>query len=141
MMRGPPRSTLFPYTTLFRSGVLKGERNGKRIERSEVGGIWDRRNGDRRVFGGGVGTGPVGVGGGGESGSAGGWRCEWRWRRRRQRFTAVSMFLGLCLPSRGMSDGAFFTERSANNGSAGGVAHPHRSQKFSFRKRKEYGRD
>jgi hypothetical protein len=40
-----------------------------------------------------------------------------------------------------MSDGVFFTERSANNGIAGGVAHPHRSQKFSFRKREEYGRD
>src|SRR5690349_25173340 len=26
MLRRPPRSTLFPYTTLFRSGVVQGER-------------------------------------------------------------------------------------------------------------------
>src|SRR2546430_10410440 len=25
MIRRPPRSTLFPYTTLFRSGVVKGD--------------------------------------------------------------------------------------------------------------------
>src|SRR3712207_8087908 len=25
MIRRPPRSTLFPYTTLFRSGIAKGE--------------------------------------------------------------------------------------------------------------------
>src|ERR1035441_8867581 len=28
MMRRPPRSTLFPYTTLFRSGRYKGRVNG-----------------------------------------------------------------------------------------------------------------
>src|SRR3712207_8444373 len=28
MMRRPPRSTLFPYTTLFRSGLLDGEAVG-----------------------------------------------------------------------------------------------------------------
>src|SRR2546426_8660459 len=31
MIRRPPRSTLFPYTTLFRSGRdLRGERHGRR---------------------------------------------------------------------------------------------------------------
>src|SRR2546422_4986651 len=28
MIRRPPRSTLFPYTTLFRSGVVIGQRGG-----------------------------------------------------------------------------------------------------------------
>src|SRR3712207_9563418 len=28
MIRRPPRSTLFPYTTLFRSGVLQGSEHG-----------------------------------------------------------------------------------------------------------------
>src|SRR2546422_2021271 len=31
MIRRPPRSTLFPYTTLFRSGPA-GKRQGRRIE-------------------------------------------------------------------------------------------------------------
>src|SRR5258708_29422792 len=30
MIRRPPRSTLFPYTTLFRSQGLHGERGGRR---------------------------------------------------------------------------------------------------------------
>jgi len=29
MIRRPPRSTLFPYTTLFRSGLEKGKSKGK----------------------------------------------------------------------------------------------------------------
>src|SRR3712207_7769720 len=29
MMRRPPRSTLFPYTTLFRSGMRAGDRGGR----------------------------------------------------------------------------------------------------------------
>src|SRR2546426_9370786 len=29
MIRRPPRSTLFPYTTLFRSGVLPADRAGR----------------------------------------------------------------------------------------------------------------
>src|SRR5687768_18189883 len=33
MIRRPPRSTLFPYTTLFRSGSVERERRG----RSEIG--------------------------------------------------------------------------------------------------------
>src|SRR3712207_8863575 len=31
MIRRPPRSTLFPYTTLFRSQILNGKREGLRI--------------------------------------------------------------------------------------------------------------
>src|SRR3989475_623941 len=31
MIRRPPRSTLFPYTTLFRSGVLRGSQPGKTV--------------------------------------------------------------------------------------------------------------
>src|SRR5688572_32317065 len=30
MIRRPPRSTLFPYTTLFRSALLRGERRARR---------------------------------------------------------------------------------------------------------------
>src|SRR3712207_8311759 len=30
MIRRPPRSTLFPYTTLFRSGLRRGRRLGRR---------------------------------------------------------------------------------------------------------------
>src|SRR3712207_7747965 len=33
MIRRPPRSTLFPYTTLFRSGSSAGERTGRRVGR------------------------------------------------------------------------------------------------------------
>src|SRR3712207_8513068 len=32
MIRRPPRSTLFPYTTLFRSAVCKGEHAGLQTE-------------------------------------------------------------------------------------------------------------
>src|SRR5215813_14701381 len=51
MIRRPPRSTLFPYTTLFRSpgrdhaevrGVVRPERRGRRAEREEL------RPGDRK---------------------------------------------------------------------------------------------
>src|SRR2546430_3719652 len=31
MIRRPPRSTLFPYTTLFRSRVVKNERQRRRL--------------------------------------------------------------------------------------------------------------
>src|SRR2546426_447444 len=34
MIRRPPRSTLFPYTTLFRSWVRAGERRGPRRDRA-----------------------------------------------------------------------------------------------------------
>src|SRR5689334_24626006 len=43
MIRRPPRSTLFPYTTLFRSGV--GSRRGTRL-------ATDRDTGCRRLVGG-----------------------------------------------------------------------------------------
>src|SRR3712207_8476714 len=32
MIRRPPRSTLFPYTTLFRSGLHGGRERGERVE-------------------------------------------------------------------------------------------------------------
>src|SRR5256885_4053479 len=38
MIRRPPRSTLFPYTTLFRSGVLEGhELAGGRVQPGVAG--------------------------------------------------------------------------------------------------------
>src|SRR5438309_4423750 len=37
MIRRPPRSTLFPYTTLFRSGVGRPGADRARIERCFVG--------------------------------------------------------------------------------------------------------
>src|SRR3989442_5616000 len=57
MIRRPPRSTLFPYTTLFRSAVagaareqgdLKGRREVERLT-DEVGGAAVRRKAHRRV--------------------------------------------------------------------------------------------
>src|SRR5947209_16401640 len=39
MIRGPPKSTLFPYTTLFRSGSLRVARSAN-----------DGARGDRRAF-------------------------------------------------------------------------------------------
>src|SRR3712207_8324119 len=33
MIRRPPRSTLFPYTTLFRSSLITGTENGRRVRR------------------------------------------------------------------------------------------------------------
>src|SRR2546426_7853494 len=48
MIRRPPRSTLFPYTTLFRS-VGPGGREIARVQarRNEVSGIQNWRNNDR----------------------------------------------------------------------------------------------
>src|SRR5256886_15866471 len=37
MIRRPPRSTLFPYTTLFRSGLARGLRTARRGERARIG--------------------------------------------------------------------------------------------------------
>src|SRR5256885_12771226 len=44
MIRRPPRSTLFPYTTLFRSGSRDGQRMGdwKMADTMIVDGLWDR---------------------------------------------------------------------------------------------------
>src|SRR3712207_7503759 len=36
MMRRPPRSTLFPYTTLFRSRLLKGDEFARAANRNQV---------------------------------------------------------------------------------------------------------
>src|SRR2546426_7646482 len=48
MIRRPPRSTLFPYTTLFRSGSTAppGRRGGRR--RSPRGSSWHRHPDDER---------------------------------------------------------------------------------------------
>src|SRR5688572_32415063 len=39
MIRRPPRSTLFPYTTLFRSGQLAGRRVGRDDDDAAVGAL------------------------------------------------------------------------------------------------------
>src|SRR3712207_7454394 len=41
MIRRPPRSTLFPYTTLFRSA----DRPGERVDRVPIVGVIGRRSG------------------------------------------------------------------------------------------------
>src|SRR5258707_7323433 len=47
MIRRPPRSTLFPYTTLFRSGPHRGQQGGTRRNR-RAGYIHDRTGGRER---------------------------------------------------------------------------------------------
>src|SRR3712207_7757937 len=37
MIRRPPRSTLFPYTTLFRSGGPHGDDRGDEVDRAQDG--------------------------------------------------------------------------------------------------------
>src|SRR3712207_8723944 len=49
MIRRPPRSTLFPYTTLFRSRAGPGRRGARRRER---GGVRPRGRGGVRAAGG-----------------------------------------------------------------------------------------
>src|SRR5687768_17699096 len=65
MLRRPPRSTLFPYTTLFRSYLEVGERlqdaavpqQAQRDADDLVGGVRDRADfGAERVAGGAVGA-------------------------------------------------------------------------------------
>src|SRR3712207_8820902 len=53
MIRRPPRSTLFPYTTLFRSGLLSGlkPRRQPRELVVEVGGLLGRARDDQRRSG------------------------------------------------------------------------------------------
>src|ERR1035441_2988350 len=75
MMRRPPRSTLFPYTTLFRSGqtgsVFDAEgrrRGGKNAEKTE-----DKLNGMCRIR-----ASSVACGGSGEHGEDGGTAAELR---------------------------------------------------------------
>src|SRR2546427_9606082 len=53
MIRRPPRSTLFPYTTLFRSGFhLAGVNWGRDLPEPEVADIRNVRAGDRALDGG-----------------------------------------------------------------------------------------
>src|SRR5947199_4584457 len=40
MLRLPPRSTLFPYTTLFRSRVRGVERRASRFKRGHTDALW-----------------------------------------------------------------------------------------------------
>src|SRR3712207_7754737 len=50
MIRRPPRSTLFPYTTLFRSLLRLGEQLADLVEQPDVGGrVRPRRAADRRL--------------------------------------------------------------------------------------------
>src|SRR5256885_3244647 len=39
MIRRPPRSTLFPYTTLFRSWVIAGAGDERRAVAAQIGGL------------------------------------------------------------------------------------------------------
>src|SRR2546430_6822115 len=51
MIRRPPRSTLFPYTTLFRSVVAEPLRGGRGcIDRLQIVGVRRPRAHDRRVM-------------------------------------------------------------------------------------------
>src|SRR3712207_8611293 len=47
MIRRPPRSTLFPYTTLFRSHPLSGPRSRVPVRRHRLIVRWPTRNGAR----------------------------------------------------------------------------------------------
>src|SRR2546430_10926316 len=48
MIRRPPRSTLFPYTTLFRSADHRGQRAASRIDgRQRAGDLLPARHGRR----------------------------------------------------------------------------------------------
>src|SRR5690349_22366648 len=43
MIRRPPRSTLFPYTTLFRSSRRRRPRRGRASSARQPSAAWDRR--------------------------------------------------------------------------------------------------
>src|SRR3989475_8377953 len=49
MIRRPPRSTLFPYTTLFRSHLRRGRGGAGRVGRRRVGSREPPRHGERRL--------------------------------------------------------------------------------------------
>src|SRR3712207_7113895 len=51
MIRRPPRSTLFPYTTLFRSAVEHGPRRHRADQALRQGGGHDRAAGRARLRG------------------------------------------------------------------------------------------
>src|SRR3712207_8209440 len=61
MIRRPPRSTLFPYTTLFRSGGWNGSGFGRAGEGGGMARLYSRRGG-----------GPSAARGGGPGGGRGG---------------------------------------------------------------------
>src|SRR5437764_3230858 len=48
MIRRPPRSTLFPYTTLFRSGCFEAGASGREAREAEGEDKGTRRLGDKR---------------------------------------------------------------------------------------------
>src|SRR3712207_7543892 len=48
MIRRPPRSTLFPYTTLFRSAAGARQRRAARLSRARDRGLADRDRADPR---------------------------------------------------------------------------------------------
>src|SRR5260221_1446878 len=55
MIRRPPRSTLFPYTTLFRSRILDvfdthGKPFTRRIQRRTLREVWSRTRRGRRII-------------------------------------------------------------------------------------------
>ena len=55
MIRRPPRSTLFPYTTLFRSGREdRKSQNGEKVEHDQGGRSKDDGEGERRAEGAGM---------------------------------------------------------------------------------------
>src|SRR3712207_7965240 len=58
MIRRPPRSTLFPYTTLFRSGPLTASPNAGWAEAAFAGAL-DLRLGGRNTYDGVVREGPI----------------------------------------------------------------------------------
>src|SRR5438874_9973037 len=60
MWRVPPISTLFPYTTLFRSVVVAEDSAAGEGERPRLAGMQDRRR-ERAVVGDDLMLGPVGV--------------------------------------------------------------------------------
>src|SRR5256885_8599468 len=49
MIRRPPRSTLFPYTTLFRSPVERGKEVAQRHPRAAAEQLFGRRHHERKV--------------------------------------------------------------------------------------------
>src|SRR5256885_12091530 len=44
MIRRPPRSTLFPYTTLFRSSMASGARRARQARSGRLAGGWGMRS-------------------------------------------------------------------------------------------------